>query len=102
MQDCSQKMKRYLITGASRGIGRAIAMKLAAPDVMLLLHGRDTVALAETCRAVEKSGGKTAKLIQDFAHFPGIDDLVAAVGPKPLALLVNHAGIEVVKTFAQI
>ena len=51
-------MKRYLITGASRGIGRAIAMKLASPDVMLLLHGRDTVALAETCRAVEKSGGK--------------------------------------------
>ena len=57
MQDRSQKMKRYLITGASRGIGRAIAMKLAAPDVMLLLHGRDTVALVETCRAVEKSGG---------------------------------------------
>jgi len=41
-------MKRYLITGASRGIGRAIALKLAAPDVILLLHGRDTGALAET------------------------------------------------------
>ena len=45
--------KRTLITGASRGIGRAIAEKLAAPDVTLLLHGRDTVALAETCKAIQ-------------------------------------------------
>src|SRR5437773_361847 len=52
-------MKRYLITGASRGIGRAIALRLAAPDVMLLLHGRDTVALAETCRVADKIGAKT-------------------------------------------
>ena len=46
-------MKRYLITGASRGIGRAIAEKLAAPDVTLLLHGRDTVALADVCKSAE-------------------------------------------------
>ena len=42
-------MKRYLITGASRGIGRAITEALAASDVELLLHGRDNVALAEVC-----------------------------------------------------
>jgi len=95
-------MKRYLITGASRGIGRAIATKLASPDVMLLLHGRDTIALAETCRTVEKSGGKTAKLIHDLANFRGIDDLVAEVGHKPIDLLVNNAGIAVVKPFAEI
>ncbi len=95
-------MKRYLITGASRGIGRAIAMRLVAPDVMLLLHGRDTVALAETCRTVEKSGGKTTKLIHDLANFRGIDNLVAEVGHKPIDLLVNNAGIAVVKPFAEI
>src|SRR5207248_9652120 len=95
-------MKRYLITGASRGIGRAIAMKLASPDVMLLLHGRDTVALAETCRAVEKGGGKTAKLIHDLANFRGIDDVVAEVGHMPIDRLVNNAGIAVVKQFAEI
>src|SRR5438477_12560997 len=95
-------MKRYLITGASRGIGRAIAIKLAAPDVMLLLHGRDTVGLAETCRTVETSGGKTAKLIYDLANFRGIDNLVAELGHKPIDLLVNKGGIGLVKPFVVI
>src|SRR5438045_9690177 len=76
-------------------------MELSAPDVMLLLHGRDTVALAETCRAVEKSGGKTAKLIHDLANFRGIDDLVGKVGHKPIDLLVNNAGIAVVKPLSE-
>jgi short-subunit dehydrogenase len=96
------EMKRYLITGASRGIGRAIALKLAAPDVMLLLHGRDTVALAETCREAEKNGAKTAKLIHDLATFRGIDDLTAEAGHEPIDLLVNNAGIAVVKPFGEI
>lgn len=95
-------MKRYLITGASRGIGRAIALKLAGPDVVLLLHGRDTVALDETCRAAGKSGSKIEKLIHDLATFRGIDDLVARVGHNPIDLLVNNAGIAVVKPFAEI
>lgn len=95
-------MKRYLITGASRGIGRAIAVKLAAPGVLLLLHGRDTVALAETCREVEKNGAQTAKLVHDLATFRGIENLIGEVGHKPLDLLVNNAGIAVVKPFYEI
>src|SRR5262249_2995309 len=51
-------MKRYLITGASRGIGRAIAEKVAGNDVELLLHGRNTVALAETRKLVETQCAK--------------------------------------------
>jgi len=95
-------MKRYLITGASRGIGRAIATKLAAPDITLLLHGRDTVALAETCHAIEKAGGQPIKLIYDLALVSGVRDLIGAVGHKPIDLLINNAGIAVVKPFGEV
>src|SRR5438477_4373481 len=95
-------MKRYLITGASRGIGRAIAEKLAAKDVELLLHGRDTVALAQTQKAVELQCAKVALLIHDLAITAGVSDLIAEVGKERIDLLVNNAGVAVVKPFMEI
>ena len=95
-------MKRYLITGASRGIGRAIAQKLAAPDVTLLLHGRDTVALAETCKAVKPTCAGVILLIHDLATSDGVSHLCAEVGDEPIDLVVNNAGIAIVKPFCEI
>jgi short-subunit dehydrogenase len=95
-------MKRYLITGASRGIGRAIAEKLAAKDTELLLHGRDTVALAETRKAVEPDCEKVIPLVHDLANAAGVSDLIAEVGKEPIDLLVNNAGVAVVKPFTEI
>jgi NAD(P)-dependent dehydrogenase (short-subunit alcohol dehydrogenase family) len=95
-------MKRYLITGASRGIGRAIAEELAAEDVTLLLHGRDTVALEEVCKAVKPRCGGVIRLIHDLAVNSGVSDLIAAVGRDPLDLLVNDAGVAIVKPFGEI
>jgi short-subunit dehydrogenase len=95
-------VKRYLITGASRGIGRAIAEKLAAKDVKLLLHGRDTVALAQTQKAVESQCAKVSLLIHDLATSAGVSDLTAEVGNESIHLLVNNAGVAVVKPFTEI
>jgi NAD(P)-dependent dehydrogenase (short-subunit alcohol dehydrogenase family) len=95
-------MKRYLITGASRGIGRAIAEKLAGADVELLLHGRDTAALAQVCDSVKHHCGRVVRLIHDLAVPSGVSDLVDQVGKNPLDLIVNNAGIAVVKPFCEI
>src|SRR2546430_17227305 len=89
-------MKRILITGASRGIGRAIAEKLAAPDVTLLLHGRDTIALAETCEAVQSSCAGVVKLIHDLATEKGVSGLISQVGDDRLDVLINDAGLAIV------
>ena len=95
-------MKRILITGASRGIGRAIAQKLAAPDTALLLHGRDTVALAETCKLIQSNCAQVVKLIHDLANEKGVANLISQVGSEPLNVLINNAGIAVVKPFREI
>jgi|SRR5262245_14840057 len=94
--------KRILITGASRGIGRAIAEELATPDATLLLHGRDTVALAQTCKMVQSRCAGVVKLIHDLATEKGVTDLISQVGIEPLNVLVNNAGIAFVKPFREI
>jgi 3-oxoacyl-[acyl-carrier protein] reductase len=95
-------MKRYLITGASRGIGRAVAEKLAAPDVVLLLHGRDPSALAQTRKLVETRCAGVVLIIHDLADPAGVSNLASDVGTDSLDLLVNNAGIAVVKPFGEI
>ena len=95
-------MKRYLITGASRGIGRAIAEELTGSDVELLLHGRDTVALPQTRKAVEPQCARVSLLIHDLATAHGVSDLIAEVGKEPIDLLVNNAGVAVAKPFTEI
>ena len=95
-------MKRCLITGASRGIGRAIARRLADKDRALLLHGRDREALAETARLVEAQGGTPYPLCFDLSDENQVLELALAAGQQPLDVLVNNAGVTVVKPFDQL
>ena len=87
-------MKRFLITGASRGIGRAVAVELATKNTELLLHGRYTVALAQTRKAVEPECARVTLLIHDLATASGVSGLIAEVGRSPIDLLVNNAGLQ--------
>lgn len=95
-------MKRYLITGASRGIGRAIAEKIADDETILLLHGRDRDALAETCRLVGKKGGLIVPLIYDLRDKAEVMKLIAEVGAEPLDGLINNAGVAWVKPLGSV
>jgi NAD(P)-dependent dehydrogenase (short-subunit alcohol dehydrogenase family) len=95
-------MKRYLITGASRGIGRAIAQKLAGAEHTLLLHGRDEKALAKTCSLIETNSGKTIPLCYDLRHTDSIEKMIEEIGSAPIDALINNAGIAVVKPLGEI
>ncbi len=95
-------MKRILITGASRGIGRSIAEKLATAGTTLLLHGRDNDALTETCRAVEARGARATPLLFELTDKSQIEKLIEGVGSEPIDVLINNAGIAFVKPFDSI
>ncbi|MBU0983401.1 MAG: SDR family oxidoreductase [candidate division Zixibacteria bacterium] len=92
-------MQRYLITGASRGIGRAIALKLAAPDRKLFLVGRDQEALVEVFTEVEAAGATPEILVCDLTSPQALEDMVSTLGDEPLDLLVNNAGTATVKPY---
>ena len=89
-------MERYLITGASRGIGRAIANRLAAKDRELIITGRDQEALVEVFTELEDRCGKVTILTHDLSDPKEIDALVGKLGSGPIHAFVNNAGIAVV------
>ncbi len=90
-------MERILITGASRGIGRAVALRLAKAGRELLLHGRDSGSLEETARQVRECGGQARTVVANLAEAPAVEALAAAAGDEALAALVHNAGVAVVK-----
>ena len=89
--------ERIVVTGSSRGIGRAIAERLAAPGRELILHGRDAAALALAEASVVSRGAAARTVRGDLAKHDTIRHLVAAVGANTLAAVVNNAGGAVVK-----
>lgn len=71
-----------LVTGASRGIGRAIAVDLARHGYAVALCGRDVAALDETAGLVRNAGGEAARvsrLVVDVADQAAVDGAVSAV-----------------------
>ena len=88
--------KVALITGASRGIGRAIAIRLAAEGAKIAVnYAGNTAAAEEVKAAIEKNGG-TALLIQtDVSDAAAAAEMVARVHEElgGLDILVNNAGI---------
>lgn len=93
-----KNMKNILITGASKGIGQAIAVKLASNDTNIFIHGRDEKGLAETSKAIEKRGGRATQIISDISSPAGCDKIVQAVGNVSIDSLINNAGIPMKKS----
>ncbi len=82
-----------LVTGASRGIGRAVALRLSALGASVLLLARDPAALAEIQNEIAVRGGTAESIVCDLSSLDAVDELRERVGAAGCAILVNAAGI---------
>lgn len=85
-----------LVTGASRGIGQALAIGLAGAGADVVVTGRSEDGLAETAAAIEEAGRQATVIAADLRAPGGIDGLYTALADKGLTatILVNNAGAE--------
>jgi 3-oxoacyl-[acyl-carrier protein] reductase len=86
--------KTALVTGASRGIGRGIALALAEEGCNVVLTGRDTGALAEVAASARHNGVKAAVVALDLRQASAAATLVEAARSEfgGLDILINNAG----------
>ena len=93
-----------VVTGASRGLGRAIAVALASAGASLALIGREKDALSASLDAVEALGAEAAVFQTDITDEEQVmtleRDVLARFGH--VDILVNNAGINVRKSFDEI
>jgi 3-oxoacyl-[acyl-carrier protein] reductase len=93
-KDLSGKVS--LVTGASRGIGRAIAIALGAAGVDVAVNYRTQESAAqETCERVRAQGRRAVAIRADVSHSPEVVQLVKIVEEQlgPVEILVNNSGI---------
>src|SRR5258706_12065041 len=87
--------KTAVVTGASSGIGRAIAETLGGAGAHVFLAGRTREAMEESKARIEKAGGKATVVTLDVRQVKQVQDLVqrAVKDTGRLDVMVNNAGL---------
>jgi 3-oxoacyl-[acyl-carrier protein] reductase len=87
--------KIALVTGSSRGIGRAIAERLAADGATVVINSRTAESAAPAVAAIEAAGGRAVAIPADMANVAEVRRLYAQVKERfgRLDIVVNNAGI---------
>jgi len=90
-----------IVTGASRGIGRGIALRLAKEGHDLMLFGRDKSALEQVNQEIQTFGVKTEMFLGDAADQKFVNDSVQKIlkNHGRIDHLINNAGMGILKKF---
>jgi NAD(P)-dependent dehydrogenase (short-subunit alcohol dehydrogenase family) len=80
-----------LVTGATSGIGRATAVRLARDGFLVLVHGRDEARGAQTVKLIEADGNQARFLRADLTDPQDVERLAQQAGD--VEVLVNNAGM---------
>jgi NAD(P)-dependent dehydrogenase (short-subunit alcohol dehydrogenase family) len=93
--DAAARDRVAVVTGAGRGLGRAIATALAERGHPVVGVARDAVALADTADRIHAAGGRMLSRPADVADPDAVEDLAAFVHDQlgPPSILVNAAGV---------
>lgn len=103
MFDLSGKVA--LVTGSSRGIGKAIATRLSEAGAEVILHGRsESAALKATCEELKNAGRKVHTVFADTASIEQIDAMFDKIKKEfgHLDIMVNNAAIVLRAPFLEI
>lgn len=94
----SKESGRALVTGASRGIGRAIARRLAG-DYEIIAAARSRDDLDSLASEIRAAGGRCTPLVLDVADATAVQ---SALGPLDVDVIVNNAGLGVLKPMMEL
>lgn len=94
-------MKTALVTGSSRGIGRAIAIRLAKDGYDVIVHGaKNSKKAQETVDIIKQNGGSARYIIADLCNPSELDDIIETAGG--VDVLVLNASVQYKKPWREI
>ena len=96
--------RTVVVTGASRGIGRSIALRFAEEGARVAVVARTAAALEETAKQAVELGGKSLAIPADITSPGAAEECVAAAEKAfgPVDILVNNAGVFIWRPFLQL
>ncbi len=90
----SLSTRTALVTGAGNGLGRAIALQLAAVGVRVIVAGRSGEPLQRTAELIERAGHAPGRVAQvDVADPRSVADLAQSLADEQISILINNAGV---------